>query len=579
MLEPLQLLNVIVESLCVVICGILVVQQCTIHHCGTHKKRNSDRWFLFSIYSNIVMMLGDLCGWVFSGIQGTAARVALFAGSTLYFASSGVLMYSFFAYYFTSISEKAKLPKWMLIISRILMAAQAALSLSSPIFGTIFTYDSENVYQRGSLFLLSQLTAVIEYIVVAYMLVLGWKWLNVKERIYFLTYVIIILISEAVQVMIYGLPLLNVAFTLSFLLVSLFINSEIDEQFHRAEIAMEDERIGLLEELKQTSEKLTEQTIFALSNAVEAKDRYTSGHSRRVAEYSAEIVKRMGWDEQRQREVYYAGLLHDVGKIRVSDSVINKKGRLNSEEYEEIKLHPMSGYYILKEISSISDFAEGARWHHERYDGTGYPNGLVGEDIPIVARVIGVADAYDAMTSNRSYRAVMSQSEVRREIKKGIGTQFDPRAARIMLQMMAEDKSYKMRQSDISEVNRRILFVESGDDIYSLWDESLEADYNYSTRRASSVEGTIEVISRFEVSLVILDSEFPDGNVKILEWITRNHPNIPVIIATNDRSALKGGSYPGVADCLTKPFTKHMLTESVQNILQNYSKTHHISGS
>ena len=140
------------------------------------------------------------------------------------------------------------------------------------------------------------------------------------------------------------------------------------------------------------------------------------------------------------------GLLHDVGKIGVPSAVINKPERLTDEEFEMIKSHPVTGAKILANISEKPELVTGARWHHERYDGTGYPDGLKGEEIPEQARIIAVADAYDAMTSNRSYRTLMPQEAVTAELEKGKGVQFDPRFAAIMLEMIAEDKDYRLRE-------------------------------------------------------------------------------------------------------------------------------------
>ena len=140
------------------------------------------------------------------------------------------------------------------------------------------------------------------------------------------------------------------------------------------------------------------------------------------------------------------GILHDVGKIGVPDAVINKPGKLTDEEFAEIRKHPAKGAKILENIKEMPNLSTGAHWHHERYDGKGYPDRLLGEAIPAEARIIGVADAYDAMTSNRSYRRSMPQSAVREQIEKGKGTQFDPVFADIMLQMIDEDKDYRMRE-------------------------------------------------------------------------------------------------------------------------------------
>ena len=129
-------------------------------------------------------------------------------------------------------------------------------------------------------------------------------------------------------------------------------------------------------------------------------------------------------------------LLHDIGKIGIPDSVINNTGRLNDEEFEMIKMHSSVGARILRKIEEMPLLLEGARWHHERYDGTGYPDRLAGEGIPEQARIISVADAYDAMSHERRYRKSMPESEIRKEIENGKGTQFDPRFADIMLSMM-----------------------------------------------------------------------------------------------------------------------------------------------
>ena len=194
------------------------------------------------------------------------------------------------------------------------------------------------------------------------------------------------------------------------------------------------------------NEKMFIHVVQALAGAIDAKDNYTNGHSGRVADYSREIARRYGYNTKEQGDIYIMGLLHDVGKIGVPDAVINKPGKLNETEFAYIKKHPVIGYQILSNIQESPRLAIAARHHHEKYGGGGYPDGLVGDDIPEEARIIAVADAYDAMTSNRSYRRVLEQEVVRKEIEDGKGTQFDPRFADIMLQMIDEDKEYKMRE-------------------------------------------------------------------------------------------------------------------------------------
>lgn len=192
--------------------------------------------------------------------------------------------------------------------------------------------------------------------------------------------------------------------------------------------------------------RLTVQVMKTLARTIDAKDKYTNGHSLRVAEYSRMIATRLNMSPHDRENIYYIGLLHDIGKIGIPDGIINKTSKLTDEEYAIIKTHPSIGSEILEKMSELPEIAIGARWHHERYDGKGYPDGLKGDDIPFVARIIGVADSYDAMSSKRSYRGVLPQAVIQEELKKGMGTQFDPVVAKIMLEIIEEDTQYKLRE-------------------------------------------------------------------------------------------------------------------------------------
>lgn len=215
------------------------------------------------------------------------------------------------------------------------------------------------------------------------------------------------------------------------------------EQLER-EIEQLSEQVNKLEDEKSRLIKLSSEVVWALASAVDAKDAYTNGHSGRVADYSWMIAKRMGKDARYQREIYYVALLHDIGKIGVPDTLLNKPSKLTDEEYEMIKSHPKKGGDILDSITTMPGISLGARYHHERYDGKGYPEGLKGEEIPEMARIIAVADTYDAMTSKRAYNSLVPQEDVRREIERCRGTQFDPAIADVMLCLIDEDAAYTM---------------------------------------------------------------------------------------------------------------------------------------
>ena len=187
-------------------------------------------------------------------------------------------------------------------------------------------------------------------------------------------------------------------------------------------------------------EQLSFEIISTIASMIEAKDSYTKGHSVRVAEYSALIAKELNWNEEDIQNLKYIALLHDIGKVGIPDNILNKPGKLTDNEFNIIRSHTTLAGDILKDIRTISDVDAGAKYHHERYDGKGYPAGLVGDNIPVVARVIGIADAYDAMNSKRVYRDVLPREVIRGEIENGRGTQFDPGFTDIFLNLLDEGK-------------------------------------------------------------------------------------------------------------------------------------------
>jgi energy-coupling factor transport system substrate-specific component len=193
-------------------------------------------------------------------------------------------------------------------------------------------------------------------------------------------------------------------------------------------------------ELARKQVEMGNQTILAIAKTVDAKDENTSRHSQRVSEYSVMIARELGMDDEACEALRKTALLHDIGKIGIADSVLNKPGKLTAEEYEIMKSHVVKGAEILKDFTLVDNVWEGALYHHERYDGKGYTTGLKGEEIPLNARIIGIADAFDAMTANRVYRKKLNFEIVLEELKKGRGTQFDPQLVDIMLKLISEGK-------------------------------------------------------------------------------------------------------------------------------------------
>ena len=307
--------------------------------------------------------------------------------------------------------------------------------------------------------------------------------------------------------------------------------------------------------------------IRALAYTIDAKDRYTSGHSQRVADYSLAIAKRMGKSEEEQKIIYNAALLHDVGKIRVPEEVINKPGKLTDEEFDQIRIHPVSGYHILKDIHDDARVAYGAKYHHERYDGKGYPNGLEGENIPEIARIIGVADAYDAMASNRSYRSALPQGVVRSEIEKGKGKQFDASIADIMLQMIDEDTDYSMCQSERSVKN--ILVIDDEMMNIKMAEHILKELPNLRVIGAKNKEEALNILEEQQISLILLDLKMPDIDGFALYQIIRQKYSMPVVLVTADKESdtIQRISELGIDDYLTKPLHPFVVRETVHDII------------
>lgn len=185
---------------------------------------------------------------------------------------------------------------------------------------------------------------------------------------------------------------------------------------------------------------MVNETIFAIANSVEARDKSTGRHSLRVADYSVLIAKEIGYSDVELENLHKIGLLHDIGKIGVPDSILNKPSKLSDEEYQIMKTHVNIGGEILKDFTLVPNVAEGAKYHHERFDGKGYPNGLKGEEIPLNARIIGIADAFDAMTANRVYRKAQDLSYVVDELKRCKGSQFDPVLVDVLLGLIENDE-------------------------------------------------------------------------------------------------------------------------------------------
>ena len=305
-----------------------------------------------------------------------------------------------------------------------------------------YYFDEENLYHRASGFVFCYTFPLIIFIIQMSVIIQNYHLFRKRMFYPLVFFTIVPVIASILQIFLYGFSLTNISIVGLVILLRVF--SVLDT--NKAIVDAHKKELKLLNEKNNTSKAMILQTSEALASAIDAKDNYTNGHSKRVSDYSVMIAERAGKSKEECEEIRIIALLHDVGKIGVPSSVINKEGKLNDEEYALIKQHTIIGKEILSKIEIAPNLSIGAYYHHERYDGKGYPVGLKGNDIPEIARIIAVADAYDAMASKRSYRNVMSQEEVRSQILKGIGSQFDPTYALIMIELIDEDKEYNLRQ-------------------------------------------------------------------------------------------------------------------------------------
>ena len=323
--------------------------------------------------------------------------------------------------------------KYLLLVPLIINALFAASGFFTDI---AYNYDANNEFHRGPLGWFPHIIMIFYLLTLVVLSLTQKKKKQRFERLVIFLVAFLLTLGAFMESFLSNLVVLRIAIVSALFFYYMFFQTQI----YKDDIA--EKKL----EQAQKLEKLSVQVVTALAGTVDAKDKYTNGHSQRVADYAKEISRRLGKSEEFQQDIYFMGLLHDIGKIGIPDSIINKKGKLTDEEYAVIKTHPAIGSDVLKNITEMPNLNRGARWHHEHYDGKGYPDGISGDKIPLEARIISVADAYDAMSSKRSYRDALPQDKIRAEIIRVKGTQLDPKIADIMVEMIDEDPDYMLRE-------------------------------------------------------------------------------------------------------------------------------------
>ena len=427
------------------ICGMIVL---FVYLTDTISKTRKISLMLMEL-SAMFLMIADRQAYLWRGNTSSMGWWMVRISNFLVFLLTLLVLYGFNMYLndlFTHDGRLADTPV-RLKVAKILVLVGMVLVVISQFTGFYYTFDEMNRYQRAPGFIVCYLIPFTVLILQISVIIQYYRRLRKSIRRSLLLFTGLIIAASVLQVFMYGFSLNNITIVIMAVLLYVFALKDLNREV----MQRREEEIAHYKEAQENEHALFEQTAEALASAIDAKDPYTHGHSARVAMYSTQIAREAGKSEEECENVYFAALLHDVGKIGVPSAVINKPGRLTDEEFAQIKLHPVLGNQILSSIQQSPYLSIGAHFHHERYDGRGYPDGLKGDDIPELARIIGVADSYDAMTSKRSYRDPIPQQAVREELVKGIGTQFDPQYAKIMIHLLDLDMEYTMREREAGE--------------------------------------------------------------------------------------------------------------------------------
>lgn len=385
--------------------------------------------------------------------------------------------------------KMAEVPK-RLKLCNILMLVGCGFCVIGRVTGLYYTFDENNIYSRGSGYIISylfpffvpwiQLSVIIQY----------RKLLDRKVNISNILFLVVPQICSIAQLQVYGASFTNIGIIFTAIIIYNVVLSNMNSDLEEAKR----NEIELLKRQQEKVEHLFYQTASAFMGAIESKDVYTLGHSDRVANYAKAIAKTCGKSDSECNEIFYAALLHDVGKVGLPESILNKGRNLNEEELKIYRRKTTIGADILTNITDYPYLKEGAHYHHERYDGSGYPEHLKGDEIPEVARIIAVADYYDNMTSRKNDRDAYPQLVVREELIKNSGIKFDPRFAKVMVSLIDSDKDYALRENVDEIENKPEEYLVVG-------------EYRSAVTKGILVESVVKKIS-FEWSL---DSNSPTG--------------------------------------------------------------------
>ena len=406
------------------------------------------------------LLFFDRLAYVYAGGVGPTAYVMVRVSNFFVFFLTPSVIFGFNQYIIDLLMKECKvkkIPKRLLFVS-IITLVEMLLVVVSQMTGLFYYIDEQNLYHRGSGFIWCYVIPVgaplLQYIVIRKYKGQLSKWIYAA----LISYIFVPILMAIIQIFAYGISIVNMAMVLVSISLYVFTYLDMNETVMNAH----NREMKILEEEKKSAKRLFDQTASAFMAAVEQRDEYSEGHAARVSRLARRIAVMMGKSEEECDEIYYAALLHNVGLVSIPDDVLEQKEKLTDEERKIIERVPVLSSEILSSIKEYPYLQEAALYSHERYDGSGYPVQLKGDAIPEVARIVGVVDAYDAMTSRRSYRGPLPLQTIREEFIKQAGVKFDPRISTLMVNIL--DRENNEEKKDVHfDIEKEIICGEYRD--------------------------------------------------------------------------------------------------------------------
>ena len=397
-------------------------------------------------FSASILLYSDRLAYIYHGVPGDSAYWMVRITNFLVFFMTISVVQSF-NIYLTDVCRNEigleKTPKRLVAVEAISFFGWIMVVISQ-FTGLYYYFDENNAYQRGQGFIIAYIIPFIALLIQLSVILQYVRRMSRKISIPLVLFTLIPMLASLVQAKFYGVSLTNMSIVGMGVVLYVFAIMEMNDILEKVQKRRLDEANNKSLSIRRSFE----QTVKAVAGAFDSRDRYTRGHSLRVAEYSSRIAQAYGMDDRDCFRVYNCAMLHDIGKVMISEDIIKRAGHLTEAEEAELRKHPLLGGEILSEIEEIPYLRTAALYHHERYDGKGYPEGKKGEEIPIIARIVAVANAYDEMTSHKSSREPYAQGRVRETLLSASGREFDPEIVKIMVDMIDKDTDYVMREAD-----------------------------------------------------------------------------------------------------------------------------------